>query len=46
MVEPYLSQTYDVKVYICHFLTRRLALLESDKDWLVQCQDNVIEWDI
>ena len=38
--EPWLSQTNDFNIDICHFLTRRLALLG------VQCQDNVIEWDV
>ena len=34
------------KCYTCLFLAWQLALIEYDKDCLVQCQDNVTEWDI
>ena len=30
----------------CHFLARHLVLLGMGKDWFVQCQDKVTEWDI
>ena len=32
-------------MYVCYFLARRSALLGMGKNWLVQCQDNVIAWD-
>ena len=35
------SQTDDLKIDTCPFLTRRSALLGQGKDWWVQCQDNV-----
>ena len=34
------------KIDASHFLAWHLALLGQGKDWLAQCQDNVIEWDI
>ena len=44
---PYWSQTDDIEIDTYHFLARRSALLHLDKkDWLAQCQDNVIESDI
>ena len=43
--KPWLNQTNDFKIYTCHFLAWRLALLK-DNDWLAQSQDNVTGWDI
>ena len=33
------------KIDTCCFLARCSALLGEGKDWLAQCEDNVIEWD-
>ena len=40
--EPYWNQTNDIQIYICGFLAMRLALLGLSKDWLTQCQNNVM----
>ena len=40
------SQTDHLKIDTRRFLARRSALLGYEKDWLVQCQNNVTEWDI
>ena len=34
------------KMYTCDFLAWHFVLIGLDKDWLAQCQGNVIEWDI
>ena len=34
------------KIDTCQTLAKHLTLLGSGTDWLVQCQDNVTEWDI
>ena len=39
-----LNQTNDLKIDICRFLDRRLALLGFGKDWLAHGQDNVTEY--
>ena len=33
------------RLYTCHILDRRLALLGVGKGWLAQYQDNMTEWD-
>ena len=38
------SMTYKINTF--HFLAWCLALIGYGKDWLVQCQDNMAEWDI
>ena len=41
------AQTNDFKqMYSCRFLAWCRALIRQDKNWLVQCRDNVTEWDI
>ena len=44
-VKPYFNQINYLKIDTCHILARHSALLGYDKDWSVQWQDNVIEWD-
>ena len=39
------SQSNDLKINICHLLTRHFVLLGQSKDWFAKCQDNVTEWD-
>ena len=39
-LEPWPSQTNDVKIDICSYLTRHSTLIELCKDWLAQCQIN------
>ena len=34
------------KIYTCHHLAWHVALIRQGKDWLEQCRDNVIVWDI
>ena len=38
------SMTYQIDT--CRFIALYSALLGDAKDWLVQCQENVTEWDI
>ena len=43
--EPWSSQTNDFKFDTCRSLAWHSTLLGWGKDWLVQCQNNVTEWD-
>ena len=40
------SQTDDLQNLYSSFPNQALALLGKDNVWLVQCQDNVTDWDI
>ena len=44
--ETWSIQTNDLKMNSSHSLVRYSALLEYGKDWLAQCQHNVMGWDI
>ena len=40
------SRANGFKIDTCCFLARSLVLLRKGKHWLVQCQDNMTEWNI
>ena len=40
------SQTNDFKIDNYHFLAKHSTLLGYAKDWFVQAQENVTDWDI
>jgi hypothetical protein len=44
-LESWSGQTKVYKIGICCFSTKHPALRIKSKDWLVQNQDNVSEWD-
>jgi hypothetical protein len=41
---PRSGQTKDYKIGICCFSAKHAALRRKSKDWLVQNQNNVSEW--
>ena len=44
LIEPWSSQTNDIKIDTCHSLVWHSAGLGQGRDWMTQCQDTMTEW--